>query len=61
MLDNLAGEPLFGTVKLLKSERGAVAALCDRLRPPKEKGGVNNERSTSRPIACRSEKNLSVG
>lgn len=34
MLIHLAGEPLFGTVKLTKSERGAVAAMCDRLRPP---------------------------
>lgn len=34
MLANLAGEPLFGTVKLLKSERGPVAALCDKIRPP---------------------------
>ena len=34
MLDNLAGDPLFGTVKLLKSERGPVAALCDKIRPP---------------------------
>ena len=34
LLHNLAGEPLFGTVKLIKSERGPVAALCDRLRPP---------------------------
>lgn len=34
MLENLAGDPLFGTVKLIKSERGKVAALCDRLRPP---------------------------
>lgn len=34
MLEHLAGEPLFGTVKLLKSERGPVAALCDKIRPP---------------------------
>ena len=34
MLDNLAGQPLFGTVKLLKSERGAVAQMCDLMRPP---------------------------
>lgn len=34
MLANLAGDPLFGTVKLLKSERGPVAALCDKIRPP---------------------------
>ena len=35
MLTNLAGEPLFGAVKLIKSERGAVPRLCDRLIPPK--------------------------
>lgn len=34
MLEHLAGDPLFGTVKLLKSERGPVAALCDKIRPP---------------------------
>jgi PhoH-like ATPase len=34
MLEKLAGDPLFGTVKLLKSERGPVAALCDKIRPP---------------------------
>ena len=34
MLKHLAGEPLFGTVKLLKSERGPVATLCDKIRPP---------------------------
>ena len=34
MLKNLAGDPLFGTVKLIKSERGKVARMCDRLRPP---------------------------
>lgn len=34
MLANLSGEPLFGTVKLLKSERGPVAAMCDLMRPP---------------------------
>lgn len=34
MLEHLAGEPLFGTVKLIKSERGPVAALCDKIRPP---------------------------
>lgn len=34
MLTNLAGEPLFGTVKLLKSERGPVATLCNKIRPP---------------------------
>lgn len=35
MLKNLAGEPLFGTVKLIKSERGPVSKLCDRMIPPK--------------------------
>ena len=35
MLKNLAGEPLFGTVKLIKSERSAVARLCDKMIPPK--------------------------
>lgn len=34
MLKNLAGDSLFGTVKLIKSERGKVARMCDRLRPP---------------------------
>lgn len=34
MLKNLAGEPLFGTVKLIKSERGPVSKLCDKLIPP---------------------------
>lgn len=34
MLKHLAGEPLFGTIKLLKSERGPVATLCDKIRPP---------------------------
>ena len=34
MLEHLAGEPLFGTVKLLKSERGGVPKLCDLMRPP---------------------------
>lgn len=35
MLKNLAGEPLFGTVKLIKSERSGVARLCDKMIPPK--------------------------
>lgn len=35
MLKNLAGDPLFGTVKLIKSERGPVSKLCDRMIPPK--------------------------
>lgn len=34
MLKNLAGDPLFGTVKLIKSERGPVSKLCDKLIPP---------------------------
>lgn len=34
MIKNLAGEPLFGMVKLIKSERGAVARMCDLMRPP---------------------------
>ena len=34
MLQHLAGEPLFGTVKLIKSERGKVPQLCDKIRPP---------------------------
>jgi len=34
MIENLAGEPLFGMVKLIKSERGAVARMCDLMRPP---------------------------
>lgn len=34
MLNNLAGNPLFGTVKLLKSERGPIGQLCDLMRPP---------------------------
>lgn len=34
MVTHLAGEPLFGMVKLIKSERGPVARLCDRLIPP---------------------------
>lgn len=34
MLKNLAGDPLFGTVKLIKSERGPVPKLCDKIIPP---------------------------
>lgn len=34
MINSLAGEPLFGMVKLIKSERGPVARLCDKIRPP---------------------------
>jgi len=35
MLKHLAGNPLFGTVKLVKSERGPVPRLCDLMIPPK--------------------------
>lgn len=35
MLDSLAGDPLFGTVKLIKSERGEVPKLCDKIIPPR--------------------------
>ena len=34
MIKHLSGNPLFGTVKLIKSERGEVAKLCDLLIPP---------------------------
>ncbi len=34
MLEHLSGQPLFGTVKLIKSERGPVARMCDLMRPP---------------------------
>ncbi len=34
MITHLAGNPLFGTVKLIKSERGEVAKLCDLMIPP---------------------------
>ena len=34
MINNLAGEPLFGMVKLIKSERGPIAKLCDLIIPP---------------------------
>lgn len=34
MIKHLTGQPLFGTVKLLKSERGEVARMCDLMRPP---------------------------
>jgi PhoH-like ATPase len=34
MISHLNNDPLFGMVKLLKSERGPVAALCDKMRPP---------------------------
>lgn len=34
LINHLAGDPLFGMVKLIKSERGPVAALCDKIKPP---------------------------
>ena len=34
MIKHLSGNPLFGTVKLIKSERGEVAKLCDLMIPP---------------------------
>ena len=34
MIEHLAGDPLFGMVKLIKSERGPVPRLCDKIRPP---------------------------
>lgn len=34
MINSLTGDPLFGMVKLIKSERGPVAKLCDKIRPP---------------------------
>lgn len=35
MISSLAGNPLFGMVKLIKSERGRVPKLCDLIIPPK--------------------------
>lgn len=35
MISSLAGDPLFGMVKLIKSERGRVPKLCDLIIPPK--------------------------
>lgn len=35
MIHSLAGNPLFGMVKLIKSERGCVPKLCDLIIPPK--------------------------
>lgn len=35
MLEHLAGDPLFGTVKMIKSERSKIASLCDKMIPPK--------------------------
>lgn len=37
MIRRLAGDPLFGHVRLVKSERSATAALADRLDSPAEK------------------------
>ena len=34
MINSLAGDPLFGAVKLIKSERGPVPRLCDKISPP---------------------------
>lgn len=34
MIESLAGDPLFGVVKLIKSERGPVPNLCDKISPP---------------------------
>lgn len=34
MVNSLSGNPLFGMVKLVKSERGAVPRLCDLMIPP---------------------------
>ena len=34
MIKFLSGDKLFGAVKLIKSERGPVARLCDKIRPP---------------------------
>lgn len=35
MITALAGEPLFGAVKLIKSERGPVPRLCDKIVLPR--------------------------
>lgn len=35
MVSALAGNPLFGMVKLIRSERGRVPKLCDLIIPPK--------------------------
>ncbi len=34
MVSHLSGQPLFGLVKLIKSERGPIAELCNLIRPP---------------------------
>ena len=38
MINTLAGDPLFGVVKLIKSERGPVPNLCDKISPPSTEG-----------------------
>ena len=35
MINALKGEKLFGAVKLIKSERGGVPLLCDKIIPPR--------------------------
>ena len=35
MINALAGDPLFGAVELVKSERGPVPRLCDKIIPPR--------------------------
>lgn len=35
MIESLEGEKLFGAVKLVKSERGPVPRLCDKIIPPR--------------------------
>lgn len=35
MITSLSGNPLFGMVKLIKSERGRVPRLCDLISPPR--------------------------
>lgn len=35
MIESLEGDKLFGVVKLVKSERGPVPRLCDKIIPPK--------------------------
>lgn len=34
MIKHLSGDPLFGMIKLIKSERGPVPRLCDKMIPP---------------------------
>ena len=35
MIESLEGDKLFGVVKLVKSERGPVPRLCDKIIPPR--------------------------